>query len=177
MSLGLRTGVSHTDGAGAASSDVDDGGGVRPGEAHAERAPHDLKGAGRPSSSWRIEPSSPPATWTIEEYTIGDLVSVRPYRGSFEPIGVAHPVTSHIEPLAAQARPVRSRGHRVKHDSRMLDRPPRPVGAVNVFILDTRRASSGSPTTPGGRLMRAHLMLDSGSVAYRTVTGAEWSRS
>ena len=35
----------------------------------------------------------------------------------------------------------------------------------------------GSPTTPTGRLMRAHLMLDSGSVAYRTVTGAEWSRS
>ena len=28
-----------------------------------------------------------------------------------------------------------------------------------------------------GRLMRAHLMLDSGSVAYRTVTGAQWSRS
>ena len=27
--------------------------------------------------------SSPPATWTIEEYTIGDLVSLRPYRGSF----------------------------------------------------------------------------------------------
>jgi hypothetical protein len=40
------------------------------------------------SSSWRIEPSSPPATWTIEEYTIGDLVSVRPYRGSLEPVGV-----------------------------------------------------------------------------------------
>lgn len=35
----------------------------------------------------------------------------------------------------------------------------------------------GSPTTPAGRLMRAHLMLDSGSVAYRTVTGAQWSRS
>jgi hypothetical protein len=35
----------------------------------------------------------------------------------------------------------------------------------------------GSPTTPGGRLMRAHRMLDSGSVAYRRVTGAEWSRS
>jgi hypothetical protein len=26
-------------------------------------------------------------------------------------------------------------------------------------------------------LMRAHLMLDSGSGAYRTVTGAQWSRS
>jgi hypothetical protein len=51
-------------------------------------------------------------------------VSVRPYRGSFEPVGVAHPVTLHIEPLAAHARPVRNRGHRVKHDSRMLDRPP-----------------------------------------------------
>jgi hypothetical protein len=60
-------------------------------------------------------------------------VSVRPYRGSFKPVGMAHPVTSHIEPLAAQARPVRSRGHRV--DSRMLDRPPRPVGAVTVLIL------------------------------------------
>ena len=47
-------------------------------------------------------------------------MSVRPYRGSFEPIGMAHPMTSHIEPLAAQARPVCSRGHRVKHDSRML---------------------------------------------------------
>src|ERR1700736_1949749 len=92
-------------------------------------------GAGRPSSSWRVEPPSPPATWTIEEYTIRDLVSVRPYRGSVEPVGVAHPVTLHIEPLAAQARPVRSRGHRVKHDSRMLDRPPPPVGAVNALIL------------------------------------------
>ena len=60
---------------------------------------------------------------------------VRPYRGSFEPVGVAHPMTSHIQPLAAEARPVRSRGHRVKHDSRMLDRPPRRVGAVNVPIL------------------------------------------
>jgi hypothetical protein len=44
-------------------------------------------------------------------------------------------MTSHIQPLAAEARPVRSRGHRVKHDSRMLDRPPRRVGAVNVPIL------------------------------------------
>jgi hypothetical protein len=44
-------------------------------------------------SSWRIEPCSPPATWTIEEYTIGDLVSVRPYRGSFEP-EVALPLTA-----------------------------------------------------------------------------------
>jgi hypothetical protein len=35
----------------------------------------------------------------------------------------------------AEAGTVRSRGHRVKHDSRMLDRPPRPVGAVNVLIL------------------------------------------
>jgi hypothetical protein len=62
-------------------------------------------------------------------------VSVRPYRGSFEPVGVVHGVTSHIEPLAAQARPVRSRGHRVKNDSRMLDRPERPVGAVDVLVL------------------------------------------
>ena len=44
-------------------------------------------------------------------------------------------MTSHIQPLAAEARPVRSRGYRVKHDSRMLDRPPRRVGAVNVPIL------------------------------------------
>ena len=29
-------------------------------------------------------------------------MSVRPYRGSFEPVGVALPVTSHIEPLAAE---------------------------------------------------------------------------
>ena len=42
---------------------------------------------------------------------------------------LAHPVTSHIEPLAAQARPVRTREHRIKHDTRMLDRPQRPVGA------------------------------------------------
>jgi hypothetical protein len=47
-------------------------------------------------------------------------------------------MTCHIEPLAAQARPVRSRGHRVKHDSRMLDRPPRPVGAVNVLVLGAK---------------------------------------
>ena len=77
----------------------------------------------------------PPATWTIAEYTIGDLVSVRPYRRSFEPVGVAHPVTPHIEPLAAQACPVRSGGHRVKHDSRMLGWPERPVGAMNVLVL------------------------------------------
>jgi hypothetical protein len=62
-------------------------------------------------------------------------VSVRPYRGSFEPVGMAHGMTYHIEPLAAEARPVRNRGHRVKHDSRMLDRPQRPVDAVNVLIL------------------------------------------
>ena len=85
--------------------------------------PRSTRGAGPGiSSSWRIEPSSPPATWTIEEYTIGDLVSVRPHRGSFEPVGVAHGMTSHIEPLAAQARPVRTRQHRIKHDTRMLDR-------------------------------------------------------
>jgi len=70
-------------------------------------------------------------------------VSVRPYRGSFEPIGVAHPVTSLIEPLAAEARPVRSRGHRVKHDSRMLGWPQRPVGAVNVLVLDQLPSPSG----------------------------------
>ena len=40
---------------------------------------------------------------------------------------MAHGMTDHIEPLAAQARPVRSRGHRVKHDSRILDRPTMPV--------------------------------------------------
>ena len=28
-----------------------------------------------------------------------------------------------------------SSGHRVKHDSRMLGRPQRPAGAVNVLIL------------------------------------------
>jgi hypothetical protein len=82
-----------------------------------------------------IEPASPPATWTIEEYTIGDLVSVRPYRGSFELVGVPLPVTSHIEPLAAEARPVRTREHRIKHDTRMLGWPPRPVGAMNVLVL------------------------------------------
>jgi hypothetical protein len=51
---------------------------------------------------------------------------VRPYRGSFEPIGMAHPMTSHIEPLAAEARPVRNRVHGVKHDSRMLSDPLSP---------------------------------------------------
>jgi hypothetical protein len=54
-------------------------------------------------------------------------MSVRPYKGSFEPVGVAHGMTYHIEPLAAQARPVGTRGHRVKHDSRILDRPTLPV--------------------------------------------------
>jgi hypothetical protein len=65
-------------------------------------------------------------------------VSVRPYKGSFEPVGVVHGVTLHIEPLAAEARPVRSRGHRVKHDSRMLGWPQRPVGAVDVLVLGTQ---------------------------------------
>ena len=51
---------------------------------------------------------------------------VRPYRGSFEPIGMAHPMTSHIEPLAAEARSVRNRVHGVKHDSRMLSDPLSP---------------------------------------------------
>ena len=36
---------------------------------------------------------------------IGDLVSVRPYRGSFGPVGVAHPVTAHIEPRASRGTP------------------------------------------------------------------------
>jgi hypothetical protein len=31
--------------------------------------------------------------------------------------------------------PARSRGHRVKHNTWMLDRPLRPVGAMNVLIL------------------------------------------
>jgi hypothetical protein len=44
-------------------------------------------------------------------------------------------MTLHVEPRAAQARPVRSRGHRVKHDSRVLDRLSRPVGAVDVLVL------------------------------------------
>jgi hypothetical protein len=105
------------------------------------------KGAGRPSSSWRVEPPSPPATWTIEEYTIGDLVSVRPYRGSFEPVGVVHEVTSHIKPLAAQARPVRTRQHRIKHDTRMLDRPPRPVGAGRFVIRATQERGVGAPSS------------------------------
>jgi hypothetical protein len=30
---------------------------------------------------------------------------------------------------------VRTREHRIKHDTRMLDRPQRPVGAMNVLIL------------------------------------------
>jgi len=93
-------------------------------------------------------------------------VSVRPYRGSFEPVGVAHEVTSHIEPLAPEARPVCSRGHRVKHDSRMLDRPQRPVGAVNVPILSAQSfalipqppgnaytSRAGLPRNPGRHLL------------------------
>src|SRR5258705_4712516 len=74
-------------------------------------------GAGPPSSSWRLEPTSPPTTWTIEEYTIGDLVSVWPYGSSFEPVGVAHGMTYHIAPLGTAARPVRTRQHRIKHDT------------------------------------------------------------
>jgi transposase, IS5 family len=42
---------------------------------------------------------------------------------------------SHIEPLAAQARPVRTRRHHIKDDARMLDRPQRPVGTVDALIL------------------------------------------
>src|SRR6188472_1647718 len=38
------------------------------------------------------------------------------------------------QPLAAEARPVRNRGHRIKHDTRMLERPPGPVGAVDRLI-------------------------------------------
>ena len=36
----------------------------------------------------RRSTSSPTATWTVEEYSVGDLLSVRPYRGSFEPVSV-----------------------------------------------------------------------------------------
>ena len=39
------------------------------------------------------------------------------------------------------------------------------------------RSLEVEPAEALGRLMCAHLMLDSGSVAYRTVTGAQWSRS
>ncbi len=31
----------------------------------------------------RVSEAGPPATRTIEEYTIGDVVSVRPYRSAF----------------------------------------------------------------------------------------------
>ena len=62
-------------------------------------------------------------------------MSVRPYRRSVEPVGVTHPVTPHIEPLAAEARPAGDRRHGVKHDSRMLGWPQRPVGAMNVLVL------------------------------------------
>jgi hypothetical protein len=72
-------------------------------------------------------------------------VSVRPYRGSFEPVGVAHPVTSHIKPLAAQARPVRTRQHRIRHDTWMLGWPQRPVGAVNVLVLGAQFGSDHRP--------------------------------
>ena len=64
-----------------------------------------------------------------------------------------------VEPAEAV---VRLRAHALRH------RPQRH---------QRRLRHPGSPTTPTGRLMRAHLMLDSDSVAYRTVTGAEWSRS
>ena len=36
---------------------------------------------------------------------------------------------------------MRSRGHRVKHDTRMLDWPQRPVGAVNVLVLGAQFGS------------------------------------
>ena len=64
-----------------------------------------------------------------------------------------------VEPAEALAR---LRAHAYGHRPQRHRRRPR---------------HPGSPTTPAGRLMRAHLMLDSGSVAYRTVTGAQWSRS
>ena len=44
--------------------------------------------------------------------------------------------------LAAQARPVCSRGHRVKHDSRMLDRPQRPVYRSGTALKVIPRPSS-----------------------------------
>jgi hypothetical protein len=46
----------------------------------------------------------------------------------------------------------------------------RSATAVACDILDRRPRL-------GGDWIHAHLMLDSGSVAYRTVTVAEWNRS
>jgi hypothetical protein len=70
--------------------------------------------------------------------------------------------------LVAQLEVEPARGLGAVAGARLCHRPQRHRRRVR---------HPGSPTTPGGRLMRAHLMLDSGSVAYRTVTGAEWSRS
>ena len=55
-----------------------------------------------------------------------------------------------VGPLAAEARPVRNRGHRVKHDSRMLDRPQRPV---------YRCPGASTRTRFGGRLVSALIVL------------------
>ena len=58
-----------------------------------------------------------------------------------------------VGPLAAEARPVRNRGHRVKHDSRMLDRPQRPV---------YRCPGASTRTRFGGRLVSALIALRPG---------------
>jgi len=68
-----------------------------------------------------------------------------------------------VEPAEAL---VRLRGARLCHSPQRHRRRRR-----------RRRRHPESPTTPESQLMGAHLMLDSGSVAYRTVTVAEWSRS
>ncbi len=62
---------------------------------------------------------------------------MRPYRGSFEPVGVVHGVTSHIEPVAAEASPVRDGRHRIEDDSRMLGRPHRRITAMDGFVCAT----------------------------------------
>jgi len=49
---------------------------------------------------------------------------------SSPPPGSQMAVTGQFAVAAnTQARPVRTREHRIKHDTRMLDRPQRPVGA------------------------------------------------
>jgi uncharacterized cupin superfamily protein len=87
-------------------------------------------------------------------------VSVRPYRGSFEPVGVAHPVTSHIKPLAAKARAVRTRQHRIKHDTRMLGWPQRPAGSVAVIV--------NLGTTPVQLSGRMSVRMEDGTVIELT---------
>ena len=74
-------------------------------------------------------------------------------------------MTSHIKPLAAQARPVRTE-HRIRHDTWMLGWPQRPVGAVNVLVLGAQFGIRPPPCArihqlePGSRGTRCAALRD-----------------